>query len=90
MRIIIEVDKEGQPLQVQTESEPGDSREIDGGAPPGAPLASQEGEFDSTIDDAKTAGGPPDWLLQSIASAMAAEAANRDAATEEDGGTAPG
>jgi hypothetical protein len=38
---------------------------------------------------AKSGGGPPDWLVQAIDAAMAAEGLSHDEPTYEDGGAAP-
>ena len=91
MRIIIEIDKDGIPLQVQTEAESDESGVINGGPPEGLATGSLEGEqADISASEAKTAGGPPDWLIQSIESAMAAETADQQTNSEDDGGSAPG
>ena len=98
MRIIIDIDKDGVPVQVQAEAESDEAREMDGGAPPAmlsGVQASLQASFqasDQSAGDAllaKTAGGPPEWLVQAIETAMAADAPSQDEAAFEDGGAAP-
>lgn len=90
MRIIIEIDKDGVPLQVQAEADANDAQVSDGGSPQGIlPGAQEDRQSDSSPSKAKSAGGPPDWLVQAIEFAMLAEAASDQAAGSDSGGAAP-
>jgi len=90
MRIIIEIDKDGMPVGVQAEADASEALESDGGSPQGhLPGAQEDKQSDSSPSRAKSAGGPPDWLVQAIESAMLAEAASDDAAGPDSGGEAP-
>jgi len=90
MRIIIEIDKYGMPVQVQTEAESDAMLESDGGAPQGMlPGAQGSEQSDSDLSVAKSTGGPPDWLVHSIESAMLAAGPSADETGFENGGAAP-
>jgi hypothetical protein len=90
MRIIIEIDKDGLPVQVQAEADASATLVSDGGSPQGIlPDAQEDRPSDSDPKRAKSAGGPPDWLVQAIESAMLAEAAGDQEAGSDSGGAAP-
>lgn len=74
MRIIIEIDKDGVPLQVQAEADASETLVSDGGSPQGVlPDAQEDRQSDISPSRAQSAGGPPDWLVQAIESAMLAD-----------------
>lgn len=90
MRIIIEIDKDGLPVQVQAEADASATLVSDGGSPQGIlPGAQEDRPSDSSPSRAKSAGGPPDWLVQAIESAMLAEAASDQETGSDSGGAAP-
>jgi hypothetical protein len=90
MRIIIEIDKDGVPVQVQAEADASMSLESDGGAPQDSVTGAQEEmQSDSSPGGAQSTGGPPDWLVQAIESAMLAGAASDSEGGSNSGGAAP-